>query len=56
MIDTDRVKWDDDDYYKLFVSIDGSGYMGFIELVEAFIELKDALKVLEEDLEESGEF
>lgn len=56
MIDTDRVKWDDDDYYKLFVSIDGSNYMGFIELVEAFVELKDALKVLEEDLKESREF
>lgn len=41
MIDPDRVKWDDDDYYKLFVSIDGSDYMSLIELTEAFIELKD---------------
>lgn len=56
MIDTDRVKWDDDDYYKLFVSIDGSDYMSLIELTEAFIELKDILKVYEEDLKESREF
>lgn len=55
MIDTDRVKWEDSDCEWLYVSIDGSEYMDIIELVEAFIELKDALKVHEEDLKESRE-
>lgn len=56
MIDTDRVKWNDDDYEWLYVSIDGSNHMDMYELVEAFIELKDVLKVHEEDLKESREF
>lgn len=56
MINTDRVKWVDDDFERLYVSIDGSKRMDMYELAEAFIELKDALKVHEEDLKESREF
>lgn len=55
MIDTDRVKWQDVAYEGIYVSIDGSKRMDIYELVEAFIELKDALKVHEEDLKESRE-
>ena len=56
MINTDRVKWVDDDFEWLYVSIDGSNHMDMYELAEAFVELKDALKVHEEDLKESREF
>lgn len=55
MIDTDRVKWIDEDFEGIYVSIDGSKRMDMYELAEAFIELKDALKVHEEDLKESRE-
>lgn len=56
MINTDRVKWIDEDFEGIYVSIDGSNHMDMYELAEAFVKLKDALKVYEEDLKESREF